>query len=225
MGLKGHCLCKAVTYTVDVDQPLLTGYDHCDDCQRQSGSTYCMPFSYSSHSPLPRNAAPCLWQLCFSISRILLQFLLRSPMASPSSGSYFGLEFRYWQSKIISPSYCRPQGQAYPQWPRQEVEGHRQLRKSCLAPILLRVWLAHRPRPWRCARDYCAQGWHAGYWPQEEAQAGEHNTPPSSPHLKNPGLHFLDRVGAINILLTVYIFINRILRSGPSASCLFARST
>jgi len=44
MGLKGHCLCKAVTYTVDVDQPLLTGYDHCDDCQRQSGSTYSLVF-------------------------------------------------------------------------------------------------------------------------------------------------------------------------------------
>ena len=41
MPLSGHCLCKAVTYTVDVDAPLLTGYDHCDDCQRQSGSTYC----------------------------------------------------------------------------------------------------------------------------------------------------------------------------------------
>ncbi|KAJ4306134.1 hypothetical protein N0V88_000930 [Collariella sp. IMI 366227] len=40
MGLSGHCLCKAVTYTVDIDAPLLTGYDHCDDCQRQSGSTY-----------------------------------------------------------------------------------------------------------------------------------------------------------------------------------------
>lgn len=41
MVLTGHCLCKAVTYSVDVDKPLLTGYDHCDDCQRQSGSTYC----------------------------------------------------------------------------------------------------------------------------------------------------------------------------------------
>jgi len=40
MVLKGHCLCKAVTYTVDVDAPLFTAYDHCDDCQRQSGSTY-----------------------------------------------------------------------------------------------------------------------------------------------------------------------------------------
>ncbi|KAK3685786.1 Mss4-like protein [Podospora appendiculata] len=40
MPLSGHCLCKAVTYTVDIDAPLLTGYDHCDDCQRQSGSTY-----------------------------------------------------------------------------------------------------------------------------------------------------------------------------------------
>ncbi|KAK0719556.1 Mss4-like protein [Lasiosphaeris hirsuta] len=40
MVLTGHCLCKAVTYTANVDAPLLTGYDHCDDCQRQSGSTY-----------------------------------------------------------------------------------------------------------------------------------------------------------------------------------------
>lgn len=41
MVLTGHCLCKAVTYSIDVDAPLITGYDHCDDCQRQSGSTYC----------------------------------------------------------------------------------------------------------------------------------------------------------------------------------------
>ncbi|TLS29013.1 hypothetical protein PpBr36_01633 [Pyricularia pennisetigena] len=40
MVLSGHCLCKAVTYKADVDEPLITGYDHCDDCQRQSGSTY-----------------------------------------------------------------------------------------------------------------------------------------------------------------------------------------
>lgn len=46
MPLSGHCLCKAVTYTVDIDAPLLTGYDHCDDCQRQSGSTYCTYFSF-----------------------------------------------------------------------------------------------------------------------------------------------------------------------------------
>ncbi|GAO17127.1 hypothetical protein UVI_02026600 [Ustilaginoidea virens] len=40
MPLTGHCLCNAVTYSVDVDAPILTGYDHCDDCQRQTGSTY-----------------------------------------------------------------------------------------------------------------------------------------------------------------------------------------
>ncbi|KAF4584102.1 glutathione-dependent formaldehyde-activating enzyme [Ophiocordyceps camponoti-floridani] len=40
MPLSGHCLCKAVTYKADVDAPLMTGYDHCDDCQRQTGSTY-----------------------------------------------------------------------------------------------------------------------------------------------------------------------------------------
>ncbi|KAK4033742.1 hypothetical protein C8A01DRAFT_49720 [Parachaetomium inaequale] len=36
----GWFLVRAVTYTADVDAPLVTGYDHCDDCQRQSGSTY-----------------------------------------------------------------------------------------------------------------------------------------------------------------------------------------
>lgn len=41
MPITGHCLCKAVTFKADVDAPLLTGYDHCDDCQRQTGSTYC----------------------------------------------------------------------------------------------------------------------------------------------------------------------------------------
>ncbi|CAI7658863.1 unnamed protein product [Penicillium pancosmium] len=40
MPLTGHCLCKAVTYSVDIEQPLMTGYDHCDDCQRQTGSSY-----------------------------------------------------------------------------------------------------------------------------------------------------------------------------------------
>ncbi|KAI9822396.1 MAG: hypothetical protein M1827_000115 [Pycnora praestabilis] len=40
MVLTGHCLCKATTYTIDVEKPALVGYDHCDDCQRQSGSSY-----------------------------------------------------------------------------------------------------------------------------------------------------------------------------------------
>ncbi|KAL4938118.1 citrate synthase-like protein [Aspergillus oleicola] len=40
MPLTGHCLCGAVTYKAEVDKPLITAYDHCDDCQRQSGSTY-----------------------------------------------------------------------------------------------------------------------------------------------------------------------------------------
>ncbi|WP_440310486.1 GFA family protein, partial [Klebsiella pneumoniae] len=43
-------LCKAVTYTADVEAPLLTGYDHCDDCQRQSGSTYCTPTNQNSQA-------------------------------------------------------------------------------------------------------------------------------------------------------------------------------
>lgn len=40
MPLTGHCLCKATTFTIDVAAPDVVGYDHCDDCQRQSGSTY-----------------------------------------------------------------------------------------------------------------------------------------------------------------------------------------
>ncbi|CAK7206994.1 hypothetical protein SEUCBS139899_009802 [Sporothrix eucalyptigena] len=44
MVFNGHCLCKAVTYTIDMDAPLITGYDHCDDCQRQTGSTYSLVF-------------------------------------------------------------------------------------------------------------------------------------------------------------------------------------
>jgi len=40
MGFTGHCLCGAVTYTIDAEKPILTGYDHCDACQRQTGSTY-----------------------------------------------------------------------------------------------------------------------------------------------------------------------------------------
>lgn len=51
MPLTGHCLCKAVTYKVDVDEPILTGYDHCDDCQRQSGSTYCEFLLYLTCPP------------------------------------------------------------------------------------------------------------------------------------------------------------------------------
>jgi len=41
MVYSGHCLCGQVKYTIDADAPIITGYDHCDDCQRQSGSTYC----------------------------------------------------------------------------------------------------------------------------------------------------------------------------------------
>jgi len=36
----GHCLCGKSTFKADVKEPLIVGYDHCDDCQRQSGSTY-----------------------------------------------------------------------------------------------------------------------------------------------------------------------------------------
>ena len=56
MPITGHCLCKAVTYKAEIDQPAATAYDHCDDCQRQSGSTYCASIlltEYFMRSPLP----------------------------------------------------------------------------------------------------------------------------------------------------------------------------
>lgn len=50
MTLSGHCLCGAVTYSIAVDKPLITGYDHCDDCQRQTGSAYCTSLYQPSFS-------------------------------------------------------------------------------------------------------------------------------------------------------------------------------
>lgn len=38
--LDGGCLCGAVRYTVDGDEPMMTAICHCRDCQRQSGSGY-----------------------------------------------------------------------------------------------------------------------------------------------------------------------------------------
>merc|ERR1712226_1683389 len=41
MAIKGHCLCGETTFTVDIDLKDATiGADHCDACQRQSGSAY-----------------------------------------------------------------------------------------------------------------------------------------------------------------------------------------
>ncbi|KAG8998358.1 hypothetical protein FRB94_006931 [Tulasnella sp. JGI-2019a] len=39
MTLSGHCLCGATTFTID-SEPLFIGHDHCDDCQRQTGTSY-----------------------------------------------------------------------------------------------------------------------------------------------------------------------------------------
>ena len=36
-ALKGHCLCKAIQYTVDGD-PLWCAHCHCADCRRHTGS-------------------------------------------------------------------------------------------------------------------------------------------------------------------------------------------
>ena len=38
--LDGHCLCGNVTYTVDGEDPIMTGICHCRDCQRSTGSAY-----------------------------------------------------------------------------------------------------------------------------------------------------------------------------------------
>ncbi|KAG0150589.1 hypothetical protein CROQUDRAFT_652186 [Cronartium quercuum f. sp. fusiforme G11] len=40
MPLTGHCLCGHTTFTIDVNQPDAVGYDHCDACQRQTGSAF-----------------------------------------------------------------------------------------------------------------------------------------------------------------------------------------
>jgi hypothetical protein len=37
--ITGHCLCGAVSYTVDA-QPIVSGVCHCTDCQRQTGSPF-----------------------------------------------------------------------------------------------------------------------------------------------------------------------------------------
>jgi len=40
MPFSGSCLCGKTTYTVDADKPEIVGKDHCEDCQKQSGSAY-----------------------------------------------------------------------------------------------------------------------------------------------------------------------------------------
>ncbi|KAJ3021972.1 hypothetical protein HKX48_007350 [Thoreauomyces humboldtii] len=40
MGLSGHCLCGKTTYEIDAEKPDAGVLDHCDACQRQTGSTY-----------------------------------------------------------------------------------------------------------------------------------------------------------------------------------------
>jgi hypothetical protein len=37
--LTGHCLCGSVSYSADAE-PIVTAICHCDQCQRQTGSTY-----------------------------------------------------------------------------------------------------------------------------------------------------------------------------------------
>ncbi|KAG8873640.1 hypothetical protein FRB97_006601 [Tulasnella sp. 331] len=39
MPYSGHCLCGETTFTISAE-PLIIGHDHCDDCQRQTGSSY-----------------------------------------------------------------------------------------------------------------------------------------------------------------------------------------
>ena len=50
MAIAGHCLCRAVTYNVAAEKPNAVAYDHCDDCQRFTGSTY-STCSYPIHHP------------------------------------------------------------------------------------------------------------------------------------------------------------------------------
>ncbi|KAL7005774.1 hypothetical protein EMMF5_004689 [Cystobasidiomycetes sp. EMM_F5] len=41
MGLSGHCLCGATKIEIDIAlEDATLGFDHCDACQRQTGSAY-----------------------------------------------------------------------------------------------------------------------------------------------------------------------------------------
>lgn len=40
MAITGHCLCTKSKVIVDADEPALVAQDHCDDCQRESGSAF-----------------------------------------------------------------------------------------------------------------------------------------------------------------------------------------
>lgn len=41
MVLTGHCLCGATKIEIDIDlKDATVGFDHCDACQRQTGSSY-----------------------------------------------------------------------------------------------------------------------------------------------------------------------------------------
>jgi hypothetical protein len=48
-SVSGHCLCGAISYEISAD-PVVTAVCHCDDCQRQSGS------SFSVNMGVPRAA-------------------------------------------------------------------------------------------------------------------------------------------------------------------------
>lgn len=38
--LDGRCMCGAITYTCDTEDPIMTGICHCTECRRQSGSAF-----------------------------------------------------------------------------------------------------------------------------------------------------------------------------------------
>ncbi|KAF3390745.1 hypothetical protein DPV78_011334 [Talaromyces pinophilus] len=40
MVLTGHYLFNATTYSINIKKPLMVGFNHCDDCQRATGSAY-----------------------------------------------------------------------------------------------------------------------------------------------------------------------------------------
>jgi len=190
MPLSGHCLCNAVTYKVDVDAPLLTGYDHCDDCQRQSGSTYCACTPQrNQHCILPRPRIPIPPQTSHT----------------PPRTNHKTKPPRLTQCTQNSPRLRSAQGQAHRQRPRQEVEGHRLVGQRRVALVLRRVRLPHRPRPGRRPGDHCPQGWLAGLGDQEGAEAG--------------------MFCLVLVAVGCWTDRNRTPRSGPSASCLSARST
>lgn len=159
MVLKGHCLCKAVTYTVDVDQPLITGYDHCDDCQRQSGSTYCKFHIYLDTNiwRIFGTPSPCgIWR---GSLKVLVVVIAGRESTSPAPASPRTQMARSSYTTPVLKRELRPQGlhastvQApsasdwHVQWNESSQVPHAKLTLGCFKPGHGRAWTEQEETP------------------------------------------------------------------------------